>query len=473
MNSGAAATSGPGACGQGGQEEPACTADPSPGDGRTVDPSTALAGASNGAGGAVGESQGPIVGVDGQPRIDLLARYHASLPTLLVELVPTIATATTGGVAWAAFVIFGKRRRDGDNSEPDSLLATAAATGVDTGAAQGLRVVDESQLPRWRRPSLQQVRRTDPLRMVADAPTMSFAKAGVRPLESYERRQIRYRLVRLLNCPDEVRASEIGLLDRGDEVQLLERHGVYWRVLCPDGRTGWVHRMTLSAPVSESASEAAEAAAAVGPAVEPGFHQAPEPPCGTAEQPVAAPAAAPAEDVGGLLGAYMRARSDVLHSVEAVGFEAAPIVEASVEPVEATEVEATAVEPVPAVEPVRAAESEPAVGPSVAALARDYLERAGFAVVGSERAAQPAVERSVEGVTEPAVEAPAEPAVEPVAGPEVDTAATTAVDPPSSDAAPAAERERADGRYSGHKSGGSRKASTASRPGTRSHRPSR
>jgi len=38
---------------------------------------------------------------------------------------------------------------------------------------------------------------------------MSFAGAGVRPLESYERRYIRYRLVRLLNCPDEVRASEI------------------------------------------------------------------------------------------------------------------------------------------------------------------------------------------------------------------------------------------------------------------------
>ena len=300
---------------------------------------------------------------------------------------------------------------------------------------------------------------------------MSFARAGVRPLESYERRQIRYRLVRLLNCPDEVRASEIGILDRGDEVQLLERHGVYWRVLCPDGRTGWVHRMTLSAPVSEYASEAAEAATVVEPAAEPGLDPRPSLSCGTAEQPVEAAAAAPAENVDGLLAAYMRARSDVLRPSGSRGgrVEAAPIVEEPVEPVEAT-----AVEPGPAIEPVRAAESEPAVGLSVAALARDYLERAGFAVVGPERAAQRAVERSVETVTEPAVEAPAEPAVEPVAGPEVDTAAATApVGPPSSDAAPAAEQERADGRYSGHKTGGSRKASTASRPGTRSHRPSR
>jgi hypothetical protein len=445
-NPGAATTSGPSAGGQDGNEEPACSTDPSAGDGQTIDPSTELAAGSNGAAGAVDESQGPIVGGYGQAGIDLLASYHASLPALLVELVPTIATATTGGLAWAAFVIFGKRRRDGDDPEPDLRLAAAAATGVDTGAAQGLRVVDESQLPRWRRPSLQQVRRTDPLRVVAEAPTMSFAGAGagVRPLESYERRYIRYRLVRLLNCPDEVRASEIGILDRGDEVQLLERLGVYWRVLCPDGRTGWVHRMTLSAPASEDASEAAEAVEAVEPACEPDFDPV-EPVCETSEAPVETAAAAPETNVDCLLEVYMRARSDVLHSAE------------EVEAVGATEVE-----PEPEVQPTVAVEPKPAVGPAVAALARDYLERAGFAVVGPEPAAQPAAVRAVEG------------SVEPVAEPAVGMAAATApVGPPSSDVAPAAEQERADGRYSGHRTGDSRKASAASLPGTRSHRPSR
>jgi hypothetical protein len=462
---GAATTSGPSAGGQG-NEEPASSAapsaDPSAGAAQTIDRSTGSGAASNGAGGAVDESQGPIVGVDEQARIDLLARYHASLPTLLVELLPTIATATTGGAAWAAFVIFGKRRRDGDDNEPDSRLAAAAATGVDTGAAQGLRVVDESQLPRWRRPSLQQVRRTDPLRVVAEAPTMSFARAGVRPLESYERRQIRYRLVRLLDCPDEVRASEIGILDRGDEVQLLERRGVYWRVLCPDGRTGWVHRMTLSAPASEYASEVVTV---VEPVCEPGLDPV-EPVNETVEDPVETAVAGPAENVDGLLAAYMRARSDVLRlagELEAVGFEAAPDVDEPVEPLEAT-----------AVEPTRAVEPEPAVGPSVAALARDYLERAGFAIEGPDPAAPPAVERSVEVVTESAVGASAETAIEPVAEPQVDSAAATApVGQPSSDAAPAAGQERADGRYSGHKTGGSRRASAASRLGTRLHRPSR
>ena len=117
---------------------------------------------------------------------------------------------------------------------------------MEVAAAGGLESVDESLLPRWRRPSLQQARRTDPLRAVADTEHMSFEAAGVSPLADYERRRIGYRLVRLLDSPDELRATEIGVVDQGDEVQLLDRHGAYWLVLCPDGRQGWLHRMTLA-----------------------------------------------------------------------------------------------------------------------------------------------------------------------------------------------------------------------------------
>ena len=56
---------------------------------------------------------------------------------------------------------------------------------------------------------------------------------------------IRYRVVRLLDSPDELRGSEIGYLDQGDEVQLLEKYGAYWLVLSPDGQQGWLHKMTL------------------------------------------------------------------------------------------------------------------------------------------------------------------------------------------------------------------------------------
>ena len=58
-------------------------------------------------------------------------------------------------------------------------------------------------------------------------------------------------MVRLLDTPDELRGAEIGFLDQGDEVQLLEKRGVYWLVLCPDGRQGWIHKMTLGDVVGE------------------------------------------------------------------------------------------------------------------------------------------------------------------------------------------------------------------------------
>ena len=64
--------------------------------------------------------------------------------------------------------------------------------------------------------------------------------ALVGPLDGHERRLIRYNVVRLLDVPDELRGIEIGFLDQGDEVQLLEQQGAYWLVLCPDGRQGWL-----------------------------------------------------------------------------------------------------------------------------------------------------------------------------------------------------------------------------------------
>ena len=64
-------------------------------------------------------------------------------------------------------------------------------------------------------------------------------------MAGHERRVIRYRVVRLLDSPDELRGTEIGYLDQGDEVQLLEKYGAYWLVLSPDGQQGWLHKMVL------------------------------------------------------------------------------------------------------------------------------------------------------------------------------------------------------------------------------------
>jgi hypothetical protein len=86
----------------------------------------------------------------------------------------------------------------------------------------------------------------DPIRdSQTQAPRLTFDEGLVGPLDGRERRVIRYRVVRLLDTPDELRGVEIGYLDQGDEVQLLEKYGAYWLVLCPDGRQGWLHKMTL------------------------------------------------------------------------------------------------------------------------------------------------------------------------------------------------------------------------------------
>jgi hypothetical protein len=107
-------------------------------------------------------------------------------------------------------------------------------------------------MPRWRRPSLLEARKADPLRDTTPArASLSFDHGLVGPVDGHERRVIRYRVVRLLDAPDELRSAEIGFLDQGDEVQLLERSGAYWLVLCPDGRRGWLHKMTLGDVVGE------------------------------------------------------------------------------------------------------------------------------------------------------------------------------------------------------------------------------
>jgi hypothetical protein len=184
-----------------------------------------------------------------------------------MQVLPTVV-GTTGGVAMLmAFAFFGKKRRDGEPPAPDEVLHANAARGTAVPGAhdlipdalaapgEGLRGAPDAELsmPRWRRPSLLQARKTDPLRDAASrTPSLTFEHGLVGALEGRERRLIRYHAVRLLDQPDELRSAEIGFLDQGDEVQLLERSGTYWLVLCPDGRRGWLHKMTLGEVVGES-----------------------------------------------------------------------------------------------------------------------------------------------------------------------------------------------------------------------------
>ena len=183
-----------------------------------------------------------------------------------LPLMPTLV-GTTGAVAMAmAFAIFGKKRRDEAPPAPDEVLQNQAAHGAAVAISGDLvrgvvrnTVVPppldlEASMPRWRRPSLLEARKADPARSLASQQPMSFDGGRVEPVQGHERRTIRYRVVRLLDAPDELRSADIGQLDQGDEVQLLEKSGAYWLVLCPDGRQGWIHKMTLGAAVNDDSS---------------------------------------------------------------------------------------------------------------------------------------------------------------------------------------------------------------------------
>ena len=157
--------------------------------------------------------------------------FGGMTPTERMVLAAISTTTTTTTIM--AFIVFGKRRRDGEPPAPDEVLAANAARLVSMASSGSCRSAAtnpgqpqsgraESDLPRWRRPSLLAARKADPLRSTASTSTLSFDRGVAAPIAGRERRRIRYRLVRLLDAPDELRSAEIGVLDQGDEVQLLE-----------------------------------------------------------------------------------------------------------------------------------------------------------------------------------------------------------------------------------------------------------
>lgn len=216
--------------------------------------------------GATGTPAGGSGGGSGGsgPRLDdrtltLLTGNGHDIPAATRMLIAAISTTTTT-TAVVAFFVFGKRRRDGEPPAPDEVLAanagrfsnTPASTLVPVGSPAGAGLLDEAGIPRWRRPSLIQARKTDPrYSAVIGHDRLAFDHRAGSAAAGVERRLIRYRAVSLLDAPDPLRSTEIGDLDEGDEVQLLERSGGYWLVLCPDGSRGWVHRMTLGDVVTD------------------------------------------------------------------------------------------------------------------------------------------------------------------------------------------------------------------------------
>ncbi|TAK00859.1 MAG: SH3 domain-containing protein [Chloroflexota bacterium] len=235
-----------------------------------------IAGGGAGAGSGLGDTGGSAPGDDpkgaangdgiagaqdgsagaGDPAAWLQSSFDAGLAALglggsgELATIPAVVGSTVMVTTWMAFMLFNKRRRDGEPPAPDGVLQAAAAAGIGMGLVFAPAPVappdPESLMPRWRRPSLLEARKTDPVRSPApERPRLTFSIGETAVVAGAERRTIRYAVIPLLDRPDEIQATRIGELVAGDEVQIEQRSGAYCHVLCPDGRQGWVHRTTL------------------------------------------------------------------------------------------------------------------------------------------------------------------------------------------------------------------------------------
>ena len=132
-------------------------------------------------------------------------------------------------------------------------LAAAAATvdplpPVAPVALAEMTAVDDELAPVDDDAPLKKSRKTT--RKLQPAAAMGAAAAAKRtfdapPKRGIARAKVGYRQVRISSEPDAVRSAELGRLDRGDEVEILESHEGFLQIRTPDDITGWILRHTI------------------------------------------------------------------------------------------------------------------------------------------------------------------------------------------------------------------------------------
>jgi len=171
------------------------------------------------------------------------------------------------------FILVARRRR---RRPMDAALGTLAGSGVvasdgspvlaDMAAAAAVAAVHAPGVAPLRGPDrrdpvieddlepidedapLKRTRKVSPKRAAGAA--VAAAAATVRTFDGpaatgVSRAKVGYRQVRISSEPDAVRSTELGRLDRGDEVEILESHEGFLRVRTPDEITGWILRHTI------------------------------------------------------------------------------------------------------------------------------------------------------------------------------------------------------------------------------------
>jgi hypothetical protein len=138
------------------------------------------------------------------------------------------AITTAGGLL--LFVVFLRRgRADDDPWADDVLLASVLGGPAPAGAARAAEAV---------------------VGHPADQTTAVLAPPRARtfdkpPAKGVERARIGYRRVRISSKPDAVRSVELGRLDRGDEVEIVDSYEGYLQIRTTDDICGWILRHTI------------------------------------------------------------------------------------------------------------------------------------------------------------------------------------------------------------------------------------
>jgi hypothetical protein len=200
----------------------------------TASASPTAAGGAIGAGGPVdGSGSGPGSTSDGGANLILLA-----------------LALVGGGGGLLLFAARRRSRRREDDAPGEHAPATPPPIGPGVAAPVAvaeMTPVDDDLAPVDDDAPLKRSRKTvrkAPIAAVgaAAAAARTFAKP---PPRGVTRAKVGYRQVRISSEPDAVRSTELGRLDRGDEIEILESHEGFLQIRTPDDITGWILRHTI------------------------------------------------------------------------------------------------------------------------------------------------------------------------------------------------------------------------------------
>ena len=176
----------------------------------------AVAGGGTTGTGSGGGAPGPGISID-------LSAIRVPVPApFLVWFITSL-----GGVLIFLMLV---RRSSRDDSGTGGLALAEATAGVASAgggskaaAASGSVAVGEAPVP-------------------VGPPPKTFDKP---PAPGVERAKVGYRRVRISSKPDAVRSVELGRLERGDEVEILDSYEGFLQVRTPDDVVGWILRHTI------------------------------------------------------------------------------------------------------------------------------------------------------------------------------------------------------------------------------------